>query len=204
MYFPSIYSSVIFVLHINGFLSFTCPSPRTATHRPECHDPLKYLEEVVRGRRGRPRVEGVGGETHPSWQLSVVLAFVYILPHLRARGKLILLPPVDTVQIYHALAYLHPLPLQYTCTRASAIFLTVSAIHQLSREMRQIVFPKSFRNHEGLYITRKMKKIKIYCLNQYYLFEMYQFKSTMPERNIEKKKKSIISHSYLRKEQFYL
>lgn len=24
-----------------------------------------------------------GGETHPSWQLSVVLAFVYILPHLR-------------------------------------------------------------------------------------------------------------------------
>ena len=32
-----------------------------------------------KGERERERER----ETHPSWQLSVVLAFVYILPHLR-------------------------------------------------------------------------------------------------------------------------
>lgn len=74
----------IFVLRaFHGLSSFKPLSPRT-THRPECHDPLKYLEEVVRARGRRSgRVERGRGETHPSWQLSVVLAFVYILPHLR-------------------------------------------------------------------------------------------------------------------------
>lgn len=75
---------MIFVLHIlDSFLSFTRPSPRTATAQTGVSRSFKIFRGGSPGKERDRGVEGVGGETHPSWQLSVVLAFVYILPHLR-------------------------------------------------------------------------------------------------------------------------
>lgn len=50
-------------------------------------DPFKYLDEAF--RREKETSLGEGGwregkaQTHPSYQLLAVLAFVYILPHLQ-------------------------------------------------------------------------------------------------------------------------